>query len=174
MPNITIADEHSSTVTLEVGKFYQTRDGSAIYKVERFTDGHGEIAFVRPQGTLLPGRHYARSCWTSGLANRYFENPHDLVREVPDPNASVPAAPAVAQTPATEAVAVNAAPNFYIVYSPQGPTPPRMRHTTFHLADQEAQRLARNHVGHEFYVMEPVQLHKTVATLSSINFRQAQ
>lgn len=45
-------------------------------------------------------------------------------------------------------------PVFWIVWSPQGTKPPRHRHNDKHDATKEAIRLAREHPGSEFFVME--------------------
>jgi hypothetical protein len=42
---------------------------------------------------------------------------------------------------------------FWIVWCPTGPTPPRMRHNNRPSAEAERDRLARVHVGHEFFVL---------------------
>lgn len=43
--------------------------------------------------------------------------------------------------------------DFYIVWSPGGPTPPKVRHFALHEAQREAERLARAHPGQRFFVM---------------------
>lgn len=43
---------------------------------------------------------------------------------------------------------------FYIIWNPKGPTTPRFRHDTFGQAQAEAQRLALENPGHEFFVMQ--------------------
>lgn len=48
-------------------------------------------------------------------------------------------------------------PPFWLVWSPQG-QPPRYRHRTRSLAEDEALRLARECPGKEFYVLCPVTL----------------
>lgn len=48
-------------------------------------------------------------------------------------------------------------PPFWLVWSPQG-QPPRYRHQSRSLAEDEALRLARANPGNEFYVLCPVTL----------------
>lgn len=45
---------------------------------------------------------------------------------------------------------------FYLVWSPQGPTPPRYCHGTQDAAEAEAERLARQHPGRKFFVVAPL------------------
>lgn len=45
---------------------------------------------------------------------------------------------------------------FWLVWSPSGPTPPKYRHASEWSAEDEAKRLAAEHVGKEFYVLEVV------------------
>jgi len=54
---------------------------------------------------------------------------------------------------------------FFIVWSPQGATPPRERHDSFFKAQKEAERLAMLKPGCDFFVM---QAHCRVATTSPI------
>jgi hypothetical protein len=42
---------------------------------------------------------------------------------------------------------------FWLVWSPTGTTPPTHRHEHYHLAQTEAERLARLYPGEEFYVL---------------------
>lgn len=44
--------------------------------------------------------------------------------------------------------------HFFIVWSPEGKTPPRIRHETREDATAEAERLARSNPGDFFYVLE--------------------
>ena len=43
---------------------------------------------------------------------------------------------------------------FFIIWSPQGHTPPRERHDTFLGAQREAERLALAKPGNDFFVMQ--------------------
>ena len=45
-------------------------------------------------------------------------------------------------------------PDFYIVWSPTGSSPPRYRHPSYTSARNEAERLARCSAGAEFFVMQ--------------------
>ena len=42
---------------------------------------------------------------------------------------------------------------FYMLWSPSGSKPPRIRHETQESEQKEAERLAIEHPGHEFFVM---------------------
>lgn len=44
-------------------------------------------------------------------------------------------------------------PSFYLVWSPQGTTPPSCRHLSQASADTEAKRLAKTNPGKQFYVL---------------------
>ena len=46
-------------------------------------------------------------------------------------------------------------PPFYLVWSPSGDRPPSFRHPDERSAEMEAERLAREHPGREFYVLAP-------------------
>lgn len=57
---------------------------------------------------------------------------------------------------------------FYLVWCPDGARPPRYRHASLLSASQEAGRLAREHPGREFVVLQarnsvamPASIHKT-------------
>ena len=43
---------------------------------------------------------------------------------------------------------------FFIVWSPEGTSPPKFRHPSFDDASAEAARLASVHMGRKFFVME--------------------
>lgn len=49
-----------------------------------------------------------------------------------------------------------AADAFYIIWNPEGASPPRFRHEWFGSAANEAARLARENPGQEFIVMQAV------------------
>lgn len=51
--------------------------------------------------------------------------------------------------------------DFYVVWNPQGRTP-TYKHSTEELARTEAERLARNNPGQQFYVMAPLGLARRV------------
>jgi len=51
-----------------------------------------------------------------------------------------------------------------------GGLPPKFKHSSYELADAEAQRLAREHVGSEFVVLESVRSHQ-VRALTTIDLR---
>lgn len=57
---------------------------------------------------------------------------------------------------------MNAPSKFWIVYSPQGPTPPRVRHDSRTKAIVAAESMAQSHPGQEFFVMEALTLSKSV------------
>lgn len=44
-------------------------------------------------------------------------------------------------------------PEFFLVFSPTGPTPPKYQHSTYQSAYMEARRMSCVHPGQEFYVM---------------------
>lgn len=48
---------------------------------------------------------------------------------------------------------------FWLVWSPQGRTPPSMRHLTIDTANTEADRLAKLNPGHSFFVLTAESLH---------------
>lgn len=55
------------------------------------------------------------------------------------------------------------APNkFWIVYSPTGSSPPRIRHTSREDALVAAESMARQHPNQEFFVMEAMTLSRSV------------
>lgn len=168
MPNFT---------RLEVGKFYVTRDGSAIYHVNLLqasavnADRNSFKAFLVLN--LIP--HFASSNysvitrWADGKSNRNYEGPKDLIGVVPDPRIeSTSVRPGRASTQSAQVTPATASrEEFFIVFSPTGPTPPRMRHLTFELADAEAQRMARAHPNQQFFVMKPLIKHQAVSTIAS-------
>lgn len=43
---------------------------------------------------------------------------------------------------------------FYLVWSPTGPTPPRVRHPTKHEARNVCLKMAREHPGADFYIVK--------------------
>ncbi len=54
---------------------------------------------------------------------------------------------------------------FWIVWSPGGQTPPRVRHASPHEARSEAERLAALNPGHHFFVCEAVGVARKVEVL---------
>lgn len=57
---------------------------------------------------------------------------------------------------------------FWLIWSPTGPTPPRVRLTTRSEAKRAAEEMARMHPGQEFYVMraECVSVKRDVLTVN--------
>jgi len=47
------------------------------------------------------------------------------------------------------------APPFWLVWSPSGDREPRFKHADSGAAEREAERLADQHPGREFYVLQP-------------------
>lgn len=59
--------------------------------------------------------------------------------------------------------------NFWLVYSPQGGAP-HVRHESRAEATREAERLACQHLGREFFVLEPVSKTITEANIKTETF----
>ena len=59
---------------------------------------------------------------------------------------------------------------FWMVYSPQGKSPPSVRHETKKLAYAEASRLAGILPGHDFYVLKAVHKLKGVIHVNEFPF----
>lgn len=55
---------------------------------------------------------------------------------------------------------------FYLVWSPQGASPPRHRHVSHQAAREEAERLARANPGREFFVVLALSRSCTVASIT--------
>lgn len=59
---------------------------------------------------------------------------------------------------------------FYIIWSPKGARPPKHQHHDWYSASTEAERLALQHPGEEFYVMAAHRLVKTTKPVEIIDF----
>ena len=59
---------------------------------------------------------------------------------------------------------------FYLVWRPDGPTNPQYRHDSVTHATIEAERLAREHQGKRFYVLESV-LMRQVDNMTRVDLR---
>jgi hypothetical protein len=59
---------------------------------------------------------------------------------------------------------------FYVVWNPKGPHSPRERHSAMHLAEAEAERLAVQNPGQDFYVLATVSRTRTTKPIEVERF----
>ncbi len=131
-----------NAITLELNKTYKDVYGTQylvthVHNPSQSEPYHRKVVVVR---NLTSGA--STNYWGDGRYSSRAPDEKDLIEEV---------------------IVGVAEPRWFIVWSPQGPTNPQMKHLTFAIAEAEAERLVSLNPTRQYYVLRPV----AVATAST-------